>query len=105
MGLDIYWSQFSKLKLEGIYQYYRSKAGQKVAKKIVDGIVDQTILLDENPEIGQIESTLDDRSREFSYLVYTNYKIIYYINKETNRIVIANVFDTRQNPDKLKETH
>lgn len=103
MELDIFWSHFAKLKLEEIYRYYRLRAGKKVATRIVDGIVEQTIILDGNPEIGQVESALNDKFREFRYLVYTNYKIIYYINKVANRIVIANVFDTRQNPDKIKE--
>lgn len=105
MGLEIFWSEFAKLKLEEIYQYYRLKVSKKVAKKIVNGIVDQTIDLDKNPEIGQIESFLKDKVREFRYLVYSNYKIIYYINKKSELIVIANVFDTRQNPSKIKETY
>lgn len=45
-----------------------------------------------------------ERPQEFRYLIATNYKIIYYINDEKQRIVIANVFDTRQNPDKIQET-
>jgi len=84
MGLEIFWSEFAKLKLEEIYQYYRLKVSKKVAKKIVNGIVDKTIDLDKNPEIGQIESSLKDKVREFRYLVYSNYKIIYYINKNPN---------------------
>lgn len=103
MGLEIFWSEFSRSKLEEIYQYYRLKAGKTVAKKIVNGIINHTINLHRNPEIGQIENVLDDKNREFRYLVFSNYKIIYYINKKSKLIVIANVFDTRQNPDKLKE--
>lgn len=52
--------------------------------------------------MGQIEEVLKDDEREFRYLVYTNYKIVYYINLNTNKVIIANVFDTRQNPEKLK---
>ena len=105
MELKIFWSEFAKLKLEEIYQYYRLKANKKVAVKIANGIIDQTINLDKNPEIGQIENLLKDKHREFRYIVYTNYKIIYYINKKTNRIVIANVFDTRQTPKKLRKSY
>lgn len=105
MGLEIFWSELAKLKLEEIYQYYRLKVNKKVAKKIVNGIVDQTIDLDKKPEIGQIESSLEDKVREFRYLVYSNYKIIYYINKKSGLIIIANVFDTRQNPGKIKESY
>jgi toxin ParE1/3/4 len=43
---------------------------------------------------------LSERKFEYRYLVQGNYKIIYRI--EGNYIRIAVVFDTRQNPEKLK---
>lgn len=104
MELEIFWSQLAENKLKEIFNYYRSKAGIKIAKKITTEIIDKTLKLDKNPKIGQIEEFLISRKQEFRYLVSTNYKIIYYINLETKRIVIANVFDTRQNPIKLNET-
>lgn len=60
-----------------------------------------TLELKNQPEIGQIEELLIDRPQNFRYLVFKNYKIIYWINYPFNRIEIANVFDTRQNPQKL----
>lgn len=104
MELEIFWTQFAEDKLQDIFYYYKLKAGNKVAKTITTEIVDKTINLANNPKIGQIEEFLIERSQEFRYLVSTNYKIIYYINLETERVVIANVFDTRQNPEKLNET-
>jgi len=104
MELEIFWSQFAEDKLQDIFYYYKHKASLKVARKIINEIVDKTIDLDKNPKIGQIENFLKERSQEFRYLVSSNYKIIYYINFETKRIVIANVFDTRQDPEKLEET-
>lgn len=104
MELKIFWSQLAEDQLMDIFQYYKLKAGVKIAKKIVNEIVDKTIDIDKNPKFGQTEELLKDRIQEFRYLVSSNYKIIYYINLETQRIVIANVFDTRQNPEKLSET-
>lgn len=104
MELKIFWSQLAEDQLIDIFQYYKFKAGVKIAKKIVTDIVDKTIDIDKNPKIGQTEELLKDRKQEFRYLVSSNYKIIYYINLETQRIVIANVFNTRQNPEKLSET-
>lgn len=104
MELEVFWSQFAEDQLMDIFQYYKLKAGAKTAKKIVNEIVDKTIDIDKNPKIGQVEELLKERIQEFRYLVSSNYKIIYYINLETQRIVIANVFDTRQNPEKLSET-
>lgn len=101
MGLEIFWSQFAEDKLKDIFYYYKHKVSVKIARKIISEIVDKTIDLDKNPQSGQIEELLVDRNQEFRYLVSSRYKIIYYINSETNRIVIANVFDTRQNPEEL----
>jgi hypothetical protein len=53
--------------------------------------------------IGQIEELLIDREQSFRYLVHKNYKIIYWINLIKNRIEIVDVFDTRQNPEKIKD--
>ncbi|SEW48182.1 Plasmid stabilization system protein ParE [Chryseobacterium wanjuense] len=104
MGLEILWSQFAEDKLYDIFHYYKFKAGIKIAKKIVNEIVDKTLILEQNSQAGQIEELLIERKQEFRYLVSGNYKIIYYINLKTKRIIIANVFDTRQNPLKLNET-
>ena len=104
MELEIFWTQLAENKLKDIFNYYKTKAGIKIAKKITTEIIDKTLKLDKNPKSGQIEEFLISRKQEFRYLVSTNYKIIYYINLETKRIVIANVFDTRQNPIKIKET-
>jgi plasmid stabilization system protein ParE len=92
----------SKDKLRDIFNYYKVEAGLRTARKIITQIVDKTINLNENPRIGQIEELLKSRKQEFRYLISTNYKIIYYINRKTGKIVIANVFDTRQNPKKLR---
>ena len=104
MDLEVFWAQLAEDKLFDIFTFYKQKASEKVATKIINEIVDATIDLDKNPKIGQIEEFLTDRKEEFRYLVSSNYKIIYYINTETKRIIIANVFDARQNPEKLNET-
>jgi len=102
MELKVFWSDFAKIKLGEIFEYYKLKASLKVANKIVNGIVNRTINLNKTPRIGQVEDIIKDDEREFRYLVYTNYKILYYINIKTNQIIIAHVFDTRQNPEKLR---
>ncbi len=104
MGLEVYWLQLAEDKLNDIYTYYRFKAGRKIAQKLVIGIVDTTLNLENHPEIGQIENSLLDRKLQFRYLVFKNYKIIYRVNYNSHLIEIANVFDVRQNPEKLEET-
>ena len=39
MGLEVYWTQFAEDKLEDIFNYYKIKAGSKIAEHLVEGIV------------------------------------------------------------------
>ena len=101
MELKIYWTEFSEKELEKIYEYYRDNANSRVAKKIISEIYNKTLKLNKQPKIGQIEELLKTRKQGFRYLVFKNYKIIYWINIKENRIEINDVFDTRQNPIKM----
>tara|TARA_R110002020_G_scaffold47905_5_gene136870 strand:- start:7625 stop:7810 length:186 start_codon:yes stop_codon:yes gene_type:complete len=56
------------------------------------------------PQIGQEEELPIQREILYRYLVYKNYKLIYSVDTENGFIKIADVFDTRQNPPKLKRT-
>lgn len=103
MALIVYWTQITEDKLDGIFNYYKLKASLIIAQNLVNGIVDTTIDLNKNPQIGQTEMLLSDRFHKFRYLVYKNYKIIYWINENKHRIEIVNVFDCRQNPNKIIE--
>lgn len=102
MGLEVYWTEFSERELENIFDYYNKKAGYSIAKKITDGIYKQALKLEHQPEMGQIEELLKNRKQQYRYLVFKNYKIIYWINNSENRIEITDVFNTLQNPFKMK---
>ncbi len=104
MELEVYWLQFAEDKLDDSYRYYKLKAGKQTAHKLINGIVDATVDLNKQPEIGQIEFGLADRNQVFRFLVFKNYKIVYRINTDLKRIEIANVFDCRQDPEKIQET-
>ena len=103
MELKIYWTDFSKLELKEIYNYYKEKASITLAKSIAIGITQEVDKLKNQPTIGQEEVLLENDFRDFRYVLYNNhYKIIYWVNLEKNRIEIFDVFDTRQNPIKIK---
>jgi plasmid stabilization system protein ParE len=104
MELNIIWTEFAQNELEGIYKYYRKKAGIKISKKLVRAIYNEALNLKKHSEIGQIEELLKNRNEEFRSLIYKNYKIIYWINITENQVEIFDVFDTRQNPTKIKRT-
>ena len=103
MDLTVFWTDTALERLEDIFDYYKNKASEKVAKELVKKIVDKTILLETHPKIGQVEELLIDRKYEYRYLVEGNYKIIYWV--EAPIVNIATVFDCRQNPVKMKEVN
>ena len=100
MELRVFWTNTARFQLEDIFNYYKSKASIRVARKLVKQIIERTIQLEKNPESGLKEPLLTDRKFEYRYLVEGNYKIIYWI--EDNYIKVATVFDCRQNPEKIK---
>jgi len=103
MAIEIFWTKFAQDKLDRIYVYYKNAAGDKVAKKLIQNIIKQTIHLAKHPEMGQKEILLSNRPETFRYMVYKNYKIIYHLNTSKKRIDIVNVFGTRQNPEKIND--
>jgi len=104
VALEVYWTQFAENKLEDIFLYYSQVAGIRTASRIVSGIISRSLELEKTPLLGPKEMQLSDRIREFRYLVYRNYKLIYWVNKDKQRIDILNLFDCRQNPEKMDET-
>ena len=104
MGMIVYWTQFAKEKLEDIYEYYSIKASSRVAHKLIEGLINQSTKLEKYPFIGKKELLLVDRLQEFRYLVYINYKIVYWINIEKEEIEIVNIFDCRQYPEEIEKT-
>lgn len=104
MKLEIIWSDFADKQLDEIFDYYNKNASTKVAKKLIKNLLNEPKILIENPFIGQMENLLQDRTTTYRYLIYKNYKIIYSIDQEHGFIKIADVFDTRQYPEKIKRT-
>jgi len=101
MELKVFWTDFAKSELKNIFDYHKEKVSVKIAKQIVEQIVITADKLKSFPEMGVVEELLQSRSETFRYIISTNYKIIYWINKAKERIEIIDVFDTRQNPIKI----
>lgn len=101
MGLTVYWTQLAEDKLDDIFEYYKFKAGIKVAQTLVNEIIDVSFTLEFNAYGGQKEELLSERVQDFRYLVFKNYKIIYWIDGDKQIVFVSNIFDTRQNPQKL----
>lgn len=102
MKFKIVWSQFSQDQLDDIFEYYLEIAGKSIALNLISSLISHTEYLSGNPEAGQSEVLLKDRATKYRYIVYRKYKIIYSVDFEHFLIKIADVFDTRQNPIKIK---
>lgn len=104
MKLKIVWSDYAESQLDKIFEYYLENVNYKVAKTIIEKIINEPNKLLLNPEIGQKEELLKDRTDNYRYLICDNYKIIYSIDRKQSLLKISNVFDTRQNPVKIKKS-
>jgi len=101
MVLKIEWTDFSKEELYKIFVYHKNKASLKVATKLILGIRNETLVLSTTPQIGQREILLNRSKKEYRYLIFRKYKIIYRIDYSLGVVIITDIFDTRQNPIKI----
>lgn len=101
MGLEIVWLEKAEENLYDIFLYYKLTVSVKVSRKIILSVIDSAEILKTKPFIGQKETILKNRKREYRYLVKGNYKLIYSV--DSGHVYIHVVFDVRQNPVKLKK--
>jgi len=91
---------FAIKRLNNIDDYYIGEGYPRYGKKLRQAIVEQTKILSQNPEMGQLESNLSDLKLGHRYIVIqSKYKLIYLLKE--NVIYVTDIFDTRQNPDKM----
>ena len=102
MKYKIIWSNFAEFQLDLIFNYYTEEVNINTATKIIFQIRDRVKELNLNPFIGKKEELLVGRKENYRHLIVTNYKVIYSVNEQAGIIKIADIFDTRQNPIKLK---
>lgn len=99
--MKVEFTDFAKAELQNIYDYYASGANDEIAQKIINRILDEVEHLEQLPKLGSKESLLEKLNRNHRYLVCGNYKIIFYANATI--IFITDIFDCRQNPEKMME--
>ncbi|WP_298307035.1 type II toxin-antitoxin system RelE/ParE family toxin [Flavobacterium sp.] len=95
--IQILWDNQAKADLKLIFEFIKLKSPQG-AKNVIQDIIIQSKSI-HFAEQYQIDEFLGE---PFRRMVVRNYKIIYKIQSETE-IRILQIFDTRQNPIKLKK--
>lgn len=102
---EIIWSHHAENELDKIFVYYAEVASVSIAKNLIQNIISEPNKLRTNPQLGQCEEWLVHRSSEYRYLVFKQFKLIYSVDFKRKWIKIADVFDSRQNPQKMKRTN
>ncbi len=95
--IKILWDNQAKADLKLIFEFIKLKSPQG-AKNVIRDIVFQSKSIHFTEQY-QVDEFLGEPYRR---MVVRNYKIIYKIQSETE-IRILQIFDTRQNPIKLKK--
>lgn len=98
--ITILWTDKAKADLRTIFDYYCLETSEKIAHQMIHKLLKKTTQLSKNPKSGAVEPYLGHLKFEYRRLVEGHYKIIYRI--QDTKVFINRVFDSRQNPYKLK---
>ena len=71
----------------------------KKVDEIVSNLLDQVDRLLESPYVGQKESYLKELSKDHRRIIVNHIKVVYKVEQEM--IYVTDVFDSRQDPDKM----
>ena len=97
----IVWHEQALAQAHQIYDWYYENASPKVAAKLLQDIIEAPEILITAPECGALEPIFIDSGIPFRYLVVRKtWKVIYLYENDTCYISI--IWDTRNNPDKLR---
>ena len=97
MVRKIIWSARAQNDRKTIFSYWNRRNGSNVySKKLNKFFIDAVELLSTHPKLGRITNNLNIRVK-----IVRDYIIIYEFNDEY--LIVHSIFDTRQNPTKLKQ--
>ena len=92
----IVWTSSAKLQLKSIFEYFNFRNKSKLYSLKLNTLIQTELkILLEQPNIGKKTDTINIRG-----LLIENYSVFYEINE--THIIILSVWDTRQNPKRLK---
>lgn len=93
----VMWSELALEKWQAIADYIFSRFGHSGLQEYDVQTRQWEAAIADNPSIGAVEPLLQGRMKVYRYvIVHRQTKMIYFVEGET--IVIANLWDTRQEP-------
>lgn len=98
----VQWSKEARLDVEKALEYGLSFGRAAVSRfsKEIDDVQD---LLEQNPKLGFVDSSLLNKAHIYRCFILRRYKVVYYLDEEKDVINIVAFFNTWQNPDKLMD--
>jgi plasmid stabilization system protein ParE len=98
--MKVVWTKFALNALLEVFTYYKTNVGFAIAINIRNNILSSARQLQNFPLSCPKEELLEDLGEGHRCLIRGNYKVIYKIVNE--QLFITDVFDTRQNPERIK---
>lgn len=94
----VLWTETALKSLDDIFRFIATKS-KSAAKKQIYKILSRENQLVNQPFSGQMQ-VLNNLTSDYRFILEGNHKIIYHIEDKT--VYIDLIFDTRQDPEKLK---
>ncbi len=93
--------RYTAQALHRLRQILEFNGGGLAGKKVVKEILNRADILERYPELGKKEIYLKNLGQGHRFLLLgRRYKIIYFI--DDSLIVVTDIFDVRQDPEKMK---
>lgn len=92
-------AQKAEKQLENIFQYVEAKFSERIRQELAKKIYDCFKLIENDPEL----FSFSDYNNSLRKCVVSKQTTVFYQSRKDN-IVVVSVFDTRQNPKKIKNT-
>ena len=103
MAFKLIYLSLATQSFDRIYYWGVQDSGKRAALRFVNKIDKKIKELKKNPYVGPVELLLEDRSIEYhSLVVHPYFKAIYYIDVESQIIYVADIWDTRMDPEDLQ---
>ena len=97
----VYWSMKASEDLADIYAYIEEDS-TIAADIVIDTLLELGNLLESMPERFPREWNLEDAPLVFRFIPKWNYKIIYTVKVDERLVIIARVFHSGQDPEKIE---
>jgi toxin ParE1/3/4 len=98
-NIQVVWTKSALESLHAIFNYYKTNVSVRIAESIKSNIFKASKQLKLHPGSGTKEYLLESLNEDHRYIIVLNYKLIYKLKDDV--VYITDVFDMRQNPDKI----